>query len=114
MIRESLVYLKKSSDVRRCYVYAVGHTAAMTSPVKKIEFSSEGLNKGVLEQSGDGPPEKYRRVLHEKVNVTSNNRGFRANSHSVASYEQLMKGLPYFYSKRTVETDRIHTQLLNW
>ena len=33
MIRESLDYLKKTSDVRRCYVYVEGDTAAMTSPL---------------------------------------------------------------------------------
>ena len=33
MIRESLDYLEKSSDVRRCYVYVVRHNAAMTSPL---------------------------------------------------------------------------------
>ena len=38
----------------------------------KLKFSSKGLNKRVLEQSGDGPLEKYRRVLNEKVHVTSN------------------------------------------
>ena len=43
----------------------------------KLKFSSKGLNKRVLEQSGDRLLEKYRRVLNEKVNVTSNNRGFR-------------------------------------
>ena len=79
----------------------------------KLKFSSKGLNKRVLEQSGDGPLEKYLRVLNEKVNVTSNKRGFRTNSHSVATYEQVNKGLPYFYPKRIVETDGIHTQLLN-
>ena len=52
---------------------------------KKLKFSSKGLNKRVLEQSGDGPLEKYRRVLYEKVYVTSNNRGFRTNNHSVAT-----------------------------
>ena len=30
-IRESLAYLKKSSDVRSCYIYVVRHTAAMIS-----------------------------------------------------------------------------------
>ena len=79
----------------------------------KLKFSSKGLNKRVLEQSGDGPLEKYRRVLNEKVNVTSNNRGFRTNNHSVATYEQVKKGLSYFYPKRIVETDGIHTQPLN-
>ena len=51
----------------------------------KLKFSSECLNKRVLEQSGNGPPEKSRRVLNEKVNVTSNNRRFRTNNHSVAT-----------------------------
>ena len=76
----------------------------------KYNFSSRGLNKRVLEQSGDGPLEKYRRVLNEKVNVTSNNRGFRTNNHSVATYEQVKKGLSYFYTKPIVESDGIHTQ----
>ena len=79
----------------------------------KLKFNRKCLNKRVLERSGDGPLEKYRRVLNEKVNVTSNNRGFRANNHSVATYEQVKKGLSYFYPKRIVETDGIHTQPLN-
>ena len=80
---------------------------------KKSKFSSKSLNKRVLEQSGEGPLEKYRRVLNEKVNVTSNNRGFRTNIHSVATYEQIRKGLTYLYPKRIVETDGIHTKPLN-
>ena len=63
----------------------------------KLKFSSKGLNNLVLEQSGDGPLEKYRRVLNETVNVTSNIRGFRTNNHSVATYEQVKKGLSQFY-----------------
>ena len=39
MIRESLVFLKKSSDVRRYYVYVVRHTAAMTSPLKNLNLA---------------------------------------------------------------------------
>ena len=79
----------------------------------KLNFSSKSLNKRVLEQSGGGPLEKYRIVLKEKVNVTSNNRGFRTNNHSVATYEQVKKGLSYFYPKRIVESDGTHTQLLD-
>ena len=62
----------------------------------KPEFSSKSLNKVVLEQNGDGLLEKHRRVLNEKVNVTSNNRGFRTNNHSVATYEKILKSLSYF------------------
>ena len=79
----------------------------------KPKFSSKGLNKRILEQRGYGPPEKYRRVLNETVNVTSNNKRFRTNNHSVATYKQDKKGLSYFYPKRRVETDGIQTPPLN-
>ena len=55
----------------------------------KLNLSSKSLNKRVLEQSGDRPLEKYRRVLNEKVNVTSDNGVFRTNNHSVATFEHI-------------------------
>ena len=54
----------------------------------KYKFSSKGLNKRTLEDSGDGPMSKYRKVLEEAVNVISSNRGFRTMEHRVASYDQ--------------------------
>ena len=53
----------------------------------KLKLSSNGLTKRVLEESGNGALEKYRRVLIEKVYVTSNNGGFLTNNHSVVTYE---------------------------
>ena len=80
----------------------------------KFKFSSKGLNKRVLEQSGDGPLEKHRRVLNEKVNVTSNT--IEDSEQTITLFppmNKLKKGLSYFYPKRIVETDGIHTQPLN-
>ena len=54
----------------------------------KYKFSSKGLKKRTLEDCGDGPMSKYRKVLEEAVNVISTNRGFRTMKHSVATYEQ--------------------------
>ena len=56
---------------------------------------------------------KYRKVLDEFVNLTSTNRGFATVHHSVATYEQTKKGLSYFYPKRIVDADGIHTRLLS-
>ena len=56
---------------------------------------------------------KYRKVLDEFANVTSTNRGFRSVQHSVATYEQTKKGLSYFYIKRIVAADGIHTRPLS-
>ena len=83
--------------------------------VNKYKFSSKGLNKRTLEDCGDGPMSKYRKVLEEAVNVTSTNRGFRTIQHSVATYEQTKKGLSYFYPGRVdslepiIEHRNLHT-----
>ena len=78
----------------------------------KYKFSSKGLNKRTLEETGDGPMEKYRRMMDEIINLTSTNRGFRTINHCVATYEQTKKGLSYFYPKRVVVADGIHTEPL--
>ena len=78
----------------------------------KFKFSNKGLNKRTLEDCGDGPMTKYRKVLEEVVNVASTNREFRTMKHSVASYEQTKKRLSYFYPKGLVE-DGIHTKTLD-
>ena len=62
----------------------------------KFKFSSKGLNKRVLEDSGDGPMSKYRGVLDEAISLTSTNRGFRTINHMVATYELTKKGISYF------------------
>ena len=82
------------------------------SRTKKTKFSSKGLNKNVLEENNDGPLQKYRKVLDEAVNVSSTNRGFNTVNHQVLTYEQTKKGLSYFYPKRMVEADGIHTKPL--
>ena len=79
----------------------------------KYKFSSKGLNKRTLEDCGDGPMTKYPKVLDEIINVISTNSGFRTVHHSVATYEQTKKGLSYFYPKRIVDADGIHTRPLN-
>ena len=42
----------------------------------------------MLEDCGDGPTAKFRKVLDEFINVTSTSRGFRKAHHSEAFYEQ--------------------------
>ena len=79
----------------------------------KYKFSSRGLNKRTLEDCGDGPMSKDRKVLQETVNVISTKKGFRTIQHSVATYGQTKKRLSYFYPKRIVEEDEIHTKPLH-
>ena len=79
----------------------------------KYKFSSKGLNKRMLEDCDGGPVAKYGKVLVEFNYVTSTNRGFRTVHHGAASYEQTKKELSYFYPKRSVNADGIHTRPLN-
>ena len=76
-------------------------------------FRSEGSNKRTLEDCGDGTMPMFRKVLDEFFNLTSTNRGFRTVHLGVATYEQTKKGLSYFYPKRIVDADGIHTRPLS-
>ena len=78
----------------------------------KYQFSSKRLNKRTLEDCGDGPMAKNWKVLDDFIDVTSTKRGFRTVHHSVAIYEENRKGLSYFYPKRIVVVDGIHTRPL--
>ena len=82
------------------------------SLTNKTKFSSKGLDKNVLEENSNGPLQKYRRVLDEAVNVSSTNRGFKTVNHRVFTYEQTKRGVSYFYAKRIVDRDGIHTKPL--
>ena len=66
----------------------------------KFKFSRKGLNKRVLEQSGDGALDKYRRALVEKIIFTSTDRSFRTGNYTVATFEQVRKRLSCFYPKK--------------
>ena len=68
-----------------------------------FKFSSERLNKQILEDSGDGLMAKYRRVLDEKINLASINRRFRTVIHIVATYEQTKKDLDIFIQKDKIK-----------
>ena len=88
MIRESRDYLKKSLDVHKCCGCVAKPNCCYDQKSNKYSFSSKGLNKGTLEDGGDGPMSNYRKVLQEAVNVISTNRGFRTIQHGVTTYEQ--------------------------
>ena len=79
----------------------------------KYKFTSKGLDKRTLEETGDGPLEKYLRVMEEIINLISLSRGFRTINHCVATYERTKKALSYFYPKQKVLSDGIHTVPLN-
>ena len=79
------------------------------SKSQKYKFSSKGLNKRAVEDSGDGPMAKYRQVLVEAKSLKSTNRGIKR----LQLLNKLEKGLRYFYPKWEVECDGINTKPLS-
>ena len=51
--------------------------------------------------------------METKQNLTSQNRGFQVKNNSVWTYVQEKRGLSYFYPKRKVLGDGIHTEPLD-
>ena len=74
----------------------------------KVKFSSKGLNKAVLKE----PFPSYRHVLQTGQTKSSTNQGFRTRDNTVYTYQQTKGGLSYFYCKREVLPDGIHTRPL--
>ena len=99
MIRESRVSSKKSLDVQKCCGFVAKHFVVSINRLTSTS-TSKGINKRRLDDCGDGPISKYRKVLEEFVNVTSTRRGCRAIERSVATFEQTKKRLSYFYPKK--------------
>ena len=91
MIRESRDCLKKKSGLPKCCVFLAKPIVATIERVTSTNSVAGVSIKRTLENCGDGPMSKYRKVLEEAVNVISTNRGFRTMKHSVATYEQTKK-----------------------
>ena len=57
----------------------------------KWKFSSEGLNKQVLGQKGDGALEKNRKVLDDAVNLKQTNKQTEAFGQTITPLQRMSK-----------------------
>ena len=88
----------------------VQRRTAVTMRKQTVKLSTKGLNKSNIEE----PLNKYRKVLFNEERVYSTNRGFRVvHNKKVCTYELKKVGLSYFYPKRKVCEDGIHTTPLD-
>ena len=77
--------------------------------VQEYKFSSKGVSKRHLK----APMTKFREVLKSHKAQGSYNRGFRARNNTIFTYTQERRGFSYFYCKRKVLDDGIHTAPLD-
>ena len=73
------------------------------------KFSSKGISKNRVTD----PMSTFRKVLQTQQPGYGINKGFRARNNCIFSYEQQRNGFSYFYCKRKVLDDGIHTVPLN-
>ena len=74
----------------------------------KVKFSCKGLNKSTLKE----PFASFQQVLDTGEIKSSTNQGFRTQDNTIFTYQQSKGGLSYFYCKREVMADGIHTKPL--
>ena len=75
----------------------------------EFKFGSKGVSKRLLK----APMVKFRRVLKTSVAQSGFNRGFRPRNNTIYTYTQEKNGFSYFYCKRKVTYDSIHTEPLD-
>ena len=69
--------------------------------------------KGVNKKSISEPKAVMSKVLKDQIKQSSINRGFRAKDNTMFTYTQERVGFNYYYCKRKVEDDGIHTSPLD-
>ena len=75
----------------------------------QYKFSCKGINKRNLTDVA----EIYKSVLKTQTPRSSKNTGFRVRDNSVFTYTMMRCGFTYFYCKRQVDDDGIHTKPLD-
>ena len=75
----------------------------------EYKVSCKGVNKNTVSD----PVGIRTKVLKEHTSQSSVNQGFRAKDNTMFTYSQCRVGFNYFYCKRKVENDGIHTSPLN-
>ncbi len=74
-----------------------------------VKFSSKGISKRYVQN----PLDTFRSVIFTRQPSSGMNMGFRARDNGVCTYRQERTGFSYFYCKRRVLDDGIHTAPLD-
>ena len=79
----------------------------IVSSEKKTKLSTKGVNRSALNSSESFSI--FEKVLNSKLSHNVINKGFQIKDHSIFTYHQSKCGLTYFYCKRKVLNDGVHT-----
>ena len=81
----------------------------VVSKGSEVKFSSKGINKKTVSD----PLNIFKKVLNDRKPVEGVNHGFQLKNNKIFTYEQKRNGFTYFYCKRKLCDDGIHTEPLD-
>lgn len=105
---QNLEYVANSPS--SSFIGLASKTYVCRSDVDSVKFTCKGLQKDKVRV---GAYERYERVLGDKRPDGARNVGFRPRLNTIWTYAQFRRGLPYFYCKRQVADDGVHTKPLS-
>ena len=83
-------------------------------PFRSMVFNEYRLSsKGVSKRAVKALMTKFRHILKSHEAQSGQTRGFRVRNDSIYTYTQKRRGFSYFYCKRKVLEDGIHTEPLD-
>ena len=109
VVKPSSARIVSSKLLNRAKGRAHKRVRPRTRRIHEYKFSSKGVSKRHLK----APMSKFRRVLKTRRAQSGTNRGFRVRNNAVFTYNQERRGFSYFYCKRKVLDDGIHTAPLD-
>ena len=81
------------------------YVAVSSDKPENIKFSLKGVNK----RNFVDPTDQFQKVLQTQQTHMAVNRGIRLRGNTLFTYEQSKKAMTYFYIKRKVHKDSVHT-----
>ena len=109
MLKPSLARLASYNLLRKSFRLKRKRCHYRPKPVHEYKFSSKGISK----RSVKAPMTSFRQVLKMHKAQSARNRGFRVRHNHIYTYTQERRGFSYFYCKRKVMDDGIHTEPLD-
>ncbi|KAK3085829.1 hypothetical protein FSP39_009262 [Pinctada imbricata] len=77
--------------------------------VREYKFSCKGISKKFVQS----PLLSFKGVLRTQKSASGYNKGFRARSNTIFTYQQEREGFSYFYCKRQVQENGTDTKVLD-
>ena len=109
MLKPSLARLASYNLLRKSFRLKRKRCHYRQKPVHEYKFSSKGISKRLVK----APMTSFRRVLKTHKVQGARNRRFRVRHNHIYTYTQERRGFSYFYCKRKVMDDGIHTEPLD-